>query len=69
MADETKGTEAGAEQNPGQGCGYEAGKPDAPDQWRSKLRSRKEMLEYLRTAERYWFSDDWFGSERRKTKA
>ena len=48
---------------------YEAGKPDAPDDWRKKLRSREEMLGYLKTACRYWYSDDWYGSERRKTKA
>ncbi len=48
---------------------FEEGEPDAPDKWRAKLRDRKEMLAYLKTAERYWFSDDWFGSERRKTKA
>jgi hypothetical protein len=48
---------------------YEAGKPDAPDDWRNKLRNRQEMLGYLKTACRYWYSDDWYGSERRKTKA
>jgi hypothetical protein len=48
---------------------YEAGKPDAPDNWRVKLRSREEMLGYLKSACRYWYSDDWYGSERRKTKA
>ncbi len=48
---------------------YEKGKPDAPGRWRGKLRDRKEMLAYLKTGERYWFSDDWYGSERRKTKA
>ena len=48
---------------------YEKGEPDAPDRWRGKLRDRKEMLAYLKTGERYWFSDDWYGSERRKTNA
>ncbi len=48
---------------------YEAGKPEAPDDWRKKLRNREEMLGYLKTACRYWYSDDWYGSERRKTKA
>jgi len=48
---------------------YEAGKPDVPDDWRKKLKSREEMLGYLKTACRYWYSDDWYGSERRKTKA
>ncbi len=48
---------------------YEAGKPEVPDDWRKKLRSREEMLGYLRTACRYWYSEDWYGSERRKTRA
>ena len=51
------------------GLNCEPGKPDGPGQWRKKLRTRKEMLEYLKTGERYWFGDDGFGSERRKTKA
>ena len=48
---------------------YEEGKPELPDDWRRKLRSREEMLGYLRTACRYWYSEEWYGSERRKTKA
>jgi hypothetical protein len=48
---------------------YEEGKPEGPVAWRGKLRNREEMLKYLRSGERYWFSDDWYGSERRKTKA
>ena len=48
---------------------YEEGKPEAAENWRSKLRSRDEMLAYLKTGERYWFSEEWFGSEKRKTKA
>ena len=39
------------------------------DTWRKKLRNREEMLKYLKTAERYWFSDDWYGSEERKNHA
>jgi hypothetical protein len=67
MSAENKKTRAEA---PGVlGPTYEAGKPDAPDDWRKKLRSREEMLGYLKTACRYWYSDDWYGSERRKTKA
>jgi len=27
------------------------------------------MLAYLKTGERYWYSDEWFGSEKRKTMA
>jgi hypothetical protein len=48
---------------------YEEGKPVAPDLWRKKLKTRQDMLKYLRTGERYWFSKDWFGSEKRKTPA
>jgi hypothetical protein len=33
------------------------------------MRNRDEMLAYLKTGERYWFSEEWFGSEKRKTKA
>lgn len=48
---------------------FEEGKPENPMNWRNKLRTRDEMLAYLKTGERYWFSEDWFGSEKRKTKA
>ena len=48
---------------------FEEGRPESPDRWRKKLRSREEMLEYLKTGERYWFSEEWFGSEKRKTPA
>ncbi len=34
--------------------------------WRNKLESREDKLMYLETGERYWYSDDWFGSEKRK---
>ena len=37
--------------------------------WRQKLESRDEKLKYLKTGERYWYSDDWFGSEKRKKPA
>lgn len=48
---------------------YEEGKPASPDRWRGKLKSRQEMLKYLRTGERYWFSKEWYGSEKRRTPA
>jgi len=51
------------------GSTFEKGKPGTPIHWRDKMRSREEMLAYLRTGERYWFNDEWFGSEKRKTKA
>ena len=67
MSDEKKGPRQGG--SGVLGPTYQAGKPEAPDDWRKKLRSREEMLGYLKTACRYWYSDDWYGSERRKTKA
>jgi len=48
---------------------YEEGKPESPDKWRGKMRDRKEMLKYLETGERYWFAEEGFGSEKRKTPA
>ena len=50
---------------------YEAGKPEGEDlgRWRQKLESRDEKLKYLQNGERYWYSNDWFGSEKRKTPA
>ena len=51
------------------GSTFEEGKPETPINWRQNLRNRQEMLAYLKTGERYWFSDEWFGSEKRKTKA
>ncbi len=48
---------------------FEKGKPDKPENWRQKLSSREEKLNYLKTGERYWFNEDWFGSEKRKTPA
>lgn len=50
---------------------FEEGKPDSEElgQWRQKLGSRGEKLKYLKTAERYWYSDDWYGSEKRKNPA
>jgi hypothetical protein len=51
------------------GATFEKGQPDKSEDWRQKLRSREEKLNYLKTGERYWFSEDWFGSEKRKTPA
>ncbi len=51
------------------GATFEEGRPESPYQWRKKLKSREEMMEYLRNGERYWFSDEWYGSEKRKTPA
>ena len=51
---------------------YEPGQP-APgekEEWRQKLgEDREEILKFLRTGLRYWYSTDWFGSEKRKNPA
>lgn len=47
---------------------FESGKPDEPYNWRGKLVSREEILNYLKTALRYWYGES-FGSERRKSPA
>ncbi len=53
------------------GATFEKGKPkgDAAGRWRQKLRNREEKLKYLETGERYWYSKEWFGSEKRKNPA
>ena len=50
---------------------YEAGKPEGEEmgRWRQKLEARDDKLKYLQTGERYWYSEEWFGSEKRKTPA
>ena len=50
---------------------FEKGEPEGEDlgRWRQKLGSRADKLKYLETGERYWYSADWFGSEKRKTPA
>jgi hypothetical protein len=60
-----------ANERPVLGATYAPGTPDAQTegQWRQKLTGRVEELRYLRSAERYWYSPEWFGSERRKKPA
>ena len=50
---------------------YEEGKPGGENmgKWSYKLASREETLKYLQTGQRYFYSQDWFGSEKRKTPA
>lgn len=50
---------------------YEAGKPEDKDlgRWRQKLTTRNDKLKYLRSGERYWYSQEWYGSEQRKNPA
>jgi hypothetical protein len=53
------------------GATFEEGKPEGEElgRWRQKLEGREEKLKYLKTGERYWFSEDWYGSEKRKNPA
>ncbi|HVN24251.1 MAG TPA: hypothetical protein VMT71_09790 [Syntrophorhabdales bacterium] len=51
------------------GATYEPGKPDTKGDWEQKLESQQDRLNYLKTALRYWYSKDWFGSEKRKQEA
>jgi hypothetical protein len=50
---------------------YEPGEPKGEEagRWRQKLQGREEQLKYLQNGERYWYSSDWFGSEKRKKPA
>jgi hypothetical protein len=50
---------------------FEEGKPDRTElgKWREKLGSRAERLKYLEAGERYWYSKEWYGSEKRKNPA
>jgi hypothetical protein len=50
---------------------FEEGRPEGEEagRWRQKLASREDKLKYLRSGERYWFSEEWFGSEKRKNPA
>ena len=45
---------------------YEPGIPEVKDAWRAKIQTREQALRYLDSAERYWYSDEWFGSEKRR---
>ena len=53
------------------GATFEEGKPEGEEagKWRQKLESREERLKYLQSAERYWYSPEWYGSEKRKKPA
>jgi hypothetical protein len=48
---------------------FEEGKPDTTVDWRVKLTSRDDVVGYIRTALRYWYSSEWYGSEKRKQEA
>jgi hypothetical protein len=53
------------------GSTYQEGKPSGEElgRWRQKLTTRSEKLKYLETGDRYFYSQDWFGSEKRKKPA
>jgi len=53
------------------GATFDEGKPKGKElgKWRQKLVSRKEKLKYLQTGERYWYGEDWYGSEKRRNPA
>jgi len=53
------------------GATYDKGKPEDKDmgKWRQKLRNRTEQMRYLESGERYWYSQEWYGSEKRKNPA
>ena len=48
---------------------YEPGKPEEKGDWRQRMGDRAAMLKYLKTGERYWYADEVYGSEKRKTPA
>jgi hypothetical protein len=48
---------------------YEEGKPSEKNDWKEELGSTEDRLNYLKAALRYWYSKEWFGSEKRKQEA
>ena len=50
---------------------FEEGKPDGKElgKWRENVGSRPDKLKYLETGERYFYSGEWYGSEKRKNPA
>ena len=53
------------------GATFEEGQPEGEElgRWRQKLESREARLKYLENGERYWYSAEWYGSEKRKNPA
>ena len=51
------------------GSTFEPGIPLEKGEWRDRFTGREDEMKYLRTGLRYWYSDDWYGSERRKKPA
>ncbi len=48
---------------------YEPGRPEGPADWKERLQTTADRMGYLQAALRYWYSSDWFGSEKRKQEA
>lgn len=51
---------------------FEPGEPGQGEKynWQERLGSdRDEVIKFLKTGLRYWYSSDWFGSEKRKNPA
>lgn len=54
------------------GATYEAGPTHDGEKydWISRVGSeRQDLLKFLKTGLRYWYSGEWFGSEKRKNPA
>ena len=53
------------------GATFEEGSPvgEEAGRWRQKLGTRADKLKYLENGERYWYGEEWFGSEKRKNPA
>ena len=53
------------------GATFEKGKPEGKEmgRWRQKLVNRQEKLNYLQSGERYWYGEEWYGSEKRRNPA
>jgi len=48
---------------------YEEGKPGEKGDWRKRFKNKEEMVQYLKTGLRYWYSKEGYGSEKRKKPA
>ena len=72
MEYEVKKTEApGRKEVEVLGATYEEGQPSGEEagRWRQKLETKADKLKYLESGERYWYAEEGFGSEKRKTPA
>ncbi len=45
---------------------YEPGSPSGVDNWRKKIVDRDFNMMFLKTSQRYWYSTDWYGSEKKR---